>query len=101
MPNTTEEKLELILQNQAAMNEWKVSMERRLCDLERLTESVHTLALATQAIASKQEALTASVTVLQGDVDDLKGKPAKRWDGLVGTAVTVAATAFLTYVFTK
>lgn len=101
MPNTTEEKLELILQNQAAMNEWKASIERRMCDLEKLTESTHTLALATQAIAGKQEALSTSVTALQGDVDDLKAKPAKRWDALAGTLITVAATAFLTYLFTK
>lgn len=102
MPNTTtEENLKEILQNQAAMNEWKNDMERRMCDLEKLTESVHTLALATQAIASKQEALSTSVSVLRNDVDDLKDKPAKRWDGLVGTVVTVAATAFIMSLLTR
>ena len=101
MPNTTEEKLELILQNQAALNEWKTSMEHRMCDLEKLTESTHSLALATQNIANKQESLTTAVTTLQGDVDGLKAKPAKRWDALTGTLITVAATAFLTYIFTK
>lgn len=100
-PLTTDEKLESIMVTQATIIQRLNDSDRRLGDLEQLTKSVNTLALTTRDLVNSQNSLSGCVATLRTDVDDLKSKPGKRWDGLMATVTTIAATAFITYLFTR
>jgi len=38
---------------------------------------------------------------IKASIEDLKNKPAKRWENVVSTVITVAVTMGLTYLLTK
>ena len=101
IPNDIDAKLEQIIYAQATIIQRLNDSDRRLGDLERLTESVNTLALTTRDLVNSQNSLSGCVATLRTDVDDLKSKPGRRWDGLMATVTTVAASAFITYLLTR
>lgn len=101
MPTDIDAKLECILTAQARIEERLDNTNRRVDELRKLTESVQSLALSTQAIAGKQDALSTSFAALRNDVDDLKTKPAKRWDSAVTVVITVVITAVATFLLAK
>ena len=79
----------------------------RLEQVERQQEAIHSLAASLQVMAAEQkhqtEALNTvreSVTRLDGKVDALEMKPAKRWEGLVEKLVWGVAGAVLAALLT-
>lgn len=82
----------------ARMEEQIKGLARRMDNLERLTESVNTLALSVQSLATQQAATENQVTTLTDDVNELKSKPGKNWETAVAAVISAligAGIAFL------
>lgn len=77
----------------ARMEEQIKGLARRMDNLERLTESVNTLALSVQSLATKQEATEAQVSTLTGDVNELKERPAKHWEAVIAAVISAIVGA--------
>lgn len=73
----------------------------RVDEQKTLTESVHKLALSLERLTSAQKSTADKVDDLTSDVDELKNKPAKRWDSAATVAITAIITAVITFIFTK
>ena len=73
----------------------------RVDEQKTLTEIVHKLALSLERLTSAQKSTADKVDDLTSDVDELKNKPAKRWDSAATVAITAIITAVITFIFTK
>ena len=52
-----------------------------------MTESVQTLALSVQELATKQSGTEQDVEALTNEVAEIRDKPAKRWDAIVAALI--------------
>ena len=73
----------------------------RVDEQKTLTESVHKLALSLERLTSAQKSTADKVDDLTSDVEELKTKPAKRWDSATTVVITAIITAVITFIFTK
>lgn len=64
--------------------------ETRLDKLEKLTESVHSLALSLREMTTKVE-------ILSDDVIEIKTKPQKRWDAVIASLISAIIGALVAY----
>ena len=71
-------------------------LARRMDNLEKLTESVNKLAISVERLTSQQETTETKITTLTGDVNEMKGKPAKRWDTVVAAIISALIGAGIT-----
>ena len=71
----------------ARMEEQIKSLDRRMGNLEKLTESVQTLALSVQELATKQSSTEHDVETLTNEVAEIRDKPAKRWDAIIAALI--------------
>ena len=85
----------------ARMEEQIKSLARRMDNLEKLTESVNKLAISVERLTSQQAATESQVTTLTEDVNDLKDKPAKRWESISASVLQWVVTALLAYIAVK
>ena len=69
--------------------------------LQKLVDSVNSLAMAVKELATKQNALSGDVTGLRSDVDELKEKPAKKWDEITGKIIWAILAAVIGVVLGK
>lgn len=67
------------------------SAHHRLDSLDKLTESVHILAVETKAMRE-------DVTDITERVDEIEKKPTKRYETVVGAIITVLVGAVIGYV---
>ena len=74
--------------------------EDRLIKLEAQNEAIFDLASSCKIIASEQQRLGESVSKLTDDVEDLKQKPAKRWEEVVKYIIITCIGAVLGMMFT-
>ena len=56
-------------------------------NLEKLTESVQSLALSVQQLATQQSSTESDVEALTAEVSEIRDKPAKRWDAIVAALI--------------
>ena len=70
---------------------------RRIEEQTRLTDTVHELALSIRDLANKQESTQRDVARISHDVEELKGKPGKRWDAIVFELIKYAVLAAAGY----
>lgn len=69
--------------------------EGRIKKLEVENKALHDLATSVAVMAEQLKTMNASVSTLTNEVEELKEKPGKRWDGLVEKIIwAVAAAAF-------
>ena len=73
--------------------------EGRIKKLEEESAVLHKLATSVAVMAEQLKTMNASVTTLTNEVEELREKPGKRWDGLVDKLVWAVAAAFLGDVF--
>ena len=73
-------------------------LARRMDNLEKLTESVNKLAISVERLTAQQSVTDTQIETLTGDVNDLKGKPAKRWDLVVTALITAIISAGITLI---
>lgn len=81
------------------------SNRHRIDDLEKSTDALNSLATSMAVMAQKQEAISASVDSINGNVDaigkrvgDLEAKPGKRWDALLDKLIYAVVGAFIAWI---
>ena len=84
------------------------SNKHRLDKLEKEHEALHTMAASLEVMANEQkhqteaiEGVKTDVGRLDGKVDALEMKPAKRWDGLVDKLIWGVAGAVLAFLLAR
>ena len=75
--------------------------EGRIKKLETEHEALHNLATSVAVMAEQMKTMNKSVVTLTGEVEELKEKPAKRWEALVGQIVITIAAAVVGFVLAK
>ena len=85
----------------AAQKEQIKTLFNRVDEQKTLTESVHKLAISLERLTSAQKSTADKVDDLTGDVEELKNKPAKRWDSATTVVITVIITAVVTFILTQ
>lgn len=64
------------------------NLSKRMNDLEKLTESVQSMAISLERVTNKLTATEERVNHIANDVDQIKEKPAKRWDLIITTVIS-------------
>lgn len=72
----------------ARMEEQIRSMDRRMGNLEKLTETVNSLALSVKGLTESMKQTDQNVQGLQAEVIELHDRPVKRWETIVTAAIT-------------
>lgn len=70
-------------------------------EAKSMAESVHKLTTTVEILAREQQLANKKMDKMTSDMEEIKGKPAKRWDSVVSTIITVILTAVVTYFLTK
>ena len=68
------------------------SNTHRINELSGEIEAVNRLARAVEVMATKQDTMSDTLTRLDGRVETLEAKPAKRWDGIVEKLIWLAVS---------
>lgn len=76
------------------------SNTKRLDELSGQIDAVNRLATAVEVMATKQDAMNDSVRQLEGKVDALESKPAKKWDALAEKATWAIVAAIIAAALT-
>ena len=101
MPEEVNEKLNNIIERQGRMDEQIKTLFRSIESMSGLTETVQKLAMSVERLALSLKGTEEKVSGIKTDLDEIKTKPAKRWDMVVTTALTIIITAGITYFLTK
>ena len=72
---------------------------RRLENMEELTASIHDMAISITKLTDATESMKGHVERISSDVDELKTKPAKRWETLVAALIAGCVGAVLGHLF--
>lgn len=83
-----------IAERLAALEQDKKAANHRLENLEKLTESVYSLA---QSVKSMQEDLKN----IMARVAKIEERPAKRWEGVISTIITVLISGIGGFILSK
>lgn len=86
---------------QAAADEQHKTIFQRLDKQDKMIESVHKLATSVEKLAMKQDAMETKLGNLCTDVDEIKSKPAKRWERIVEKVLFTVVGAFVAYVLAQ
>ncbi len=71
---------------------------RRIGQLEQSQAALNRLATAVEVLATKQESMGRSMERLNGKLDDLERRPARRWETLTDRILLVLAGAFVSFL---
>lgn len=85
----------------AAAEEQHKTLFNRIERQEKMLDTVHKLALSVNELANKLGSMQEKVTGLCRDVEEIKEKPGKKWDGLMEKIVLTAAGALVMYLLAK
>ena len=77
----------------ARLEEQIKGLARRMDNLEKLTESVNSLALSVQRLTTQQQTTENNITTLTDEVNTIKEKPAKRWETVVAAIISALVGA--------
>ena len=75
--------------------------ESRIKKLEGENAVLHQLATSVAVMAEQLKTMNTSVSTLTGEVEELKDKPGKRWEGLVDKIIWAVAAALIGCVLAK
>ncbi len=77
----------------ATLTEQVKAAFKRIDEQKQLTESVQKLATSTEVMAAEIKRMGAVQTRQQADIDALRMKPARQWEGIVAQLITLAVAA--------
>lgn len=83
----------------AKLEEQVKSLYAAIADIGKLTESVNTMAKSLERITVIQEQQATDIKNVGTDIDEIKSRPAKRWDTVVGCVLTALVTLAVTLIF--
>ncbi len=75
--------------------------EGRIKKLEAESSVLHQLATSVAVMAEQMKTMNENVLTLTSEVDELREKPGKRWEGLVDKIIWALAAALLGYIFAQ
>lgn len=75
--------------------------EGRIKKLEGESSDLHKLATSVAVMAEQMKTMNASVSTLSNDVEELKGKPGKRWEDIVSKVIWALLAALIAYFLAK
>ncbi|MBQ2663106.1 MAG: hypothetical protein IJH36_03075 [Clostridia bacterium] len=81
-----------VIERLATVEQENKSFNRRLGNLEKLTESVHT-------IANEIKNMRGDVNDITQRVNEIEKKPSKRWETVITALITALVGAAIGYVF--
>lgn len=96
-----ERELNEIRAKQAAAEEQHRTIFRRLDQQDKLIESVNNLATSNQLLAAEQKRQGKRIDGLCEDVEEIKGKHAKRWEGIIEKALLTFVGALVSFLLAK
>jgi len=85
----------------SAVEQRSKSNSHRLEALEKQTEAVNRLATSVAVMAEKVETTGDKVDSLCVDVQEIKQKPAKRWETVTAQVVSILVAAVLGYIIAR
>lgn len=77
------------------------SNTKRLDEVEQRQTNLEVLASSVKILADREKRLEDDVGEIKTDVKEIKGKPGKRWEGLVDKIIFTAVGALVTYLLLK
>lgn len=83
------------------MEEQVKTLFKQQTNIEKLTETVHTLALSIKEQGMNLQSTDKKLDGVKNDVDELKQKPAKRWETVITGVISALVGAFMAYMLTK
>jgi hypothetical protein len=75
--------------------------EGRIKKLESENSVLHELATSVAVMAEQMKTMNGNVTTLANDVEDLKGKPGKRWEDIVSKVIWAVLAALIAFLLGK
>lgn len=66
---------------------------KRMDNLEKLTESVNKLAISVERLTTQQKTTDDKVDTLAGEVNEIREKPAKRWETVIAAVISALVGA--------
>ena len=75
--------------------------EGRIKKLEEESGVLHQLATSVAVMAEQLKTMNTSVSTLTSEVEELRDKPGKRWDGLVDKIVWAVAAALIGFALAQ
>lgn len=72
--------------------------EGRIKKLESENAVLHQLATSVAVMAEQMKTMNSSVSTLANEVEELREKPGKRWDGLIDKIVWAVAAAVIAFL---
>ena len=75
--------------------------EGRIKKLESENDVLHNLATSVAVMAEQLKTMNSSVATLTSEVEEIKEKPAKRWDTLVEKVVWAVAAAVISFLLAR
>lgn len=69
--------------------------------LQKLVDSVNSLAVSVKELALKQETISSDVSGLRTDVDEIKSKPGKKWEDITGKIIWAVLAAAIGVILGK
>lgn len=75
--------------------------EERIEKLENENEATHKLATSVAIMAEQMKTMNANVSTLTTDVEALKEKPGKKWEGIAEKVIWFFLSALLGFVVSK
>lgn len=85
----------------SAVEQRSKSNSHRLEALEKQTEALNTLATSVAVMAEKVETTGDKVDSLCADVQEIKQKPAKRWETVTAQVISILVAAVLGYIIAR
>ncbi len=101
MPENINETLQTILREQARMSEQINGALKRIDEQTKLVESLRDVASSVKVLALEVQQTKEKVNSISDDIDELKSKPAKRWDSAVSLVITAIITGVITFLLTR
>ena len=79
--------LQKIIETQVRMEEQIKTLFKQQAEIKELTETVQKLAIALEKQGMALQTTEKKVDVVKQDVDEIKSKPAKRWDAIIAALI--------------
>lgn len=83
-----EEQFQKIIEAQAHMEEQIKTLFKQQDEIKELTMSVQKIALALERQGVALQSTEKKVDGVKQDVDEIKSKPAKRWDAIIAAVIS-------------
>ncbi len=74
---------------------------KQIDEAKSMAESVHKLATTVEILVHEQKDTNKKVDKLTSEVEEIKEKPAKRWDSVTTVIITAIVTAIVTFAITQ